>query len=71
MARTYAQITTLTLQMLQDTTPSTYDSTETGDWIEESLKEFATYDPHIVPVIFKIESRTGIDTAGATNKSDY
>ena len=67
MSRTFAQITSLILQMLQDTTPSTYDSAETGYWIEESLKEFATYTPNIVPVIFKIESRTGTDTAGTAS----
>jgi len=50
--------------MLQDTGAATYDSTETGYWIEESLKEFATYDPNIVNVIFKIESRTGTDVTG-------
>lgn len=65
--RTYAQITSLTLQMLQDTTPTIYDSTETGYWIEESLKEFATYDPHIVSVIFKIESRYGTDVTGTAS----
>ncbi len=66
--RTYAQIQDLCEQMLQDTGAATYDVTETGYWIEESLKEFATYEPHIVPVIFKIESRTGTDTAGTTSK---
>jgi len=69
--RSYAQITSLILQILQDTTPSTYDSTETGYWIEEGLKELAQYDPHIVPIIFKIESRTGTDDTGlASSVSD-
>ncbi len=64
MARTYAEMTTLVLQMLQDTGATTYNSTETGFWFEESLKEFSQYDPHIVSVVFQIESRTGIDNAG-------
>lgn len=67
MARTYAQIEDVVQQMLQDTTPSTYDTTETGYWIEECLKEFSHYIPHIVSVVFKIESRTGTDTAGTTS----
>lgn len=69
MSRTYAEITTLVLQMLQEntTTPVVYVAAETERWIEESLKELATYDPHIVDIIFKIESRTGTDTAGATD----
>jgi len=66
--RTYAQIQDLCEQMLQDTGAATYDTTETGYWIEESLKELATYDPHIVPVIFKIESRTGTDVTGTEGK---
>lgn len=64
MAKTYAQIQDLCEQMLQDTGAATYDTTETGYWIEESLKEFATYDPHIVEVIYKIESRHGTDVTG-------
>lgn len=64
--RTYAEMTTMILQMLQDTVPDTYDSTETGFWIEESLKDidFNTAFPHYVDVRFKIESRKGNDTAG-------
>ena len=65
--RTYAQMTTLILQMLQDTGAATYDSTETGFWTEESLKEFAKYDPHLVDVIFQVESRTGSDDAGTAS----
>lgn len=60
MARSYADITTLILQMLQDTGAATYDSTETGYWIEEELKS-VLYPPHIIDVIFKIESRSGTD----------
>ncbi len=66
--RTYAEMTTLVLQMLQDTGGSTYDSTETGQRIEEAGKEFAKYKPHIVPVVFQVESRTGSDTSGTSNK---
>lgn len=64
MAMSYANIQDRAEQILQDTTPSIYDTTETGMWIEDSLKELSQYDPHIVDVIFKIESRTG--TASAT-----
>jgi len=67
MSRTYAQIQDLVEQMLQDTGAATYDTTETGYWIEESLKELAQYDPHIVEVVFQIESRTGTDTAGTAS----
>ena len=53
--------------MLQDVAGATYDkTTEIAYWIEESLKEFATYEPNIVPAIFKIESRTGTDTTGTS-----
>lgn len=68
MARTFAQITALELQILQDTGAAIYDSTETEYWNEEGLKEFAVYDPHIVDVIFKIESRTGTATSTSSGK---
>ena len=62
---TYANVLDRVEQMIQDTSNATYDTTELGMWIEESLKEFSYYDPHLVPVLFQIESRTGMDTAGA------
>lgn len=68
MAMTYAQITTRVLQMLQDTGAATYGSAETDMWIEEALKEFSTYIPHIVGVVFQIESRTGTDVTGTQDK---
>lgn len=67
MPRNHADLTSLILQMLQDTTPSIYDSTETAYWIIEGLTEIARYDPHIVEVPFKIESRSGSDTAGTAS----
>ena len=70
MATAYADILVKILQMLQDTAGATYDkTTEVAYWIEESLKEFSTYDPHIVDVVFKIESRTGTTTS-ATSLTD-
>jgi len=67
MATSYADMLIKINQMLQDPTGTTYDdTTEVAYWIEESLKELATYDPHIVDVIFKIESRTGTDTGSTT-----
>lgn len=69
MAMTYLEVLTKALQMVQDTAGATYDkTTEMAYCIEESLKELANYDPHIVDIIFKIESRTGTDTAGTANK---
>jgi len=68
MARTYAEMRDLIEQMLQDPNAAVYTTTNTAYWIEDSLKEFSQYVPHIVDVIFKIESRTGTDTAGTSNK---
>lgn len=67
MAMSYVNIQDRAEQILQDTTPSTYDTTETGMWIEDSLKELSQYDPHIVEVLFKIESRTGTATSTSSN----
>lgn len=67
MTMTYANIQDRVEQILQDTTAATYTTAMTGMWIEDALKEFSLYDPHIVDTIFKIESRTGADTAGGTS----
>ena len=69
MARTYAETLAAISQMLQDTGNATYDTTELGYWIEEGLKDrdFNKAFPHIVPVVFKVESRTGTDTAGTAS----
>ncbi len=66
--RTYAELQNLIEQMIQDTGNSTYDTTELGYWIEEALKELATYKSHIVPVVFQVESRFGDDATGTASK---
>ncbi|KKL14913.1 hypothetical protein LCGC14_2510910 [marine sediment metagenome] len=65
---TYAEITTRVLQFLQDTGASTYDSTETGFAIENELKRLSRYASRKVDVVFKVESRTGTETAGTSDK---
>ena len=67
MSRTFAQITSLIQQMLQDVTNAVFDPAELGYWIEEGLKELSPYVPHIISVVFQIESRTGSDTAGTSS----
>ncbi len=68
MVMTYKNIQDRVEQILQDATAATYTTTMTDMWIEEALKEFSQYDPHIVPVVFHIESRFGSDTAGTEGK---
>ena len=64
---TYAEIQDRVEQQLQDASAATYTTTMTNMWMEEALKEFSQYDPHIVPVVFQIESRFGNDTAGTAS----
>lgn len=66
MASSYVEIQDVIEQILQDTGATIYGTTETGVGIQEGLKELARYDPHIVDVIFKMESRKGTDTAGTS-----
>lgn len=66
MARTYAQLEDVYQQILQDTGAATYTTTMTNMWVEDALREIALYDPHIVETIYKVESRTGTDTAGTS-----
>ena len=65
MAQSYTAMTTLITQKLQSTGTIDYTVAEVDNMIEEGLKEFATYSPHIVPMVFKIESRFG--TCGSTS----
>lgn len=68
MARDYAGIISLVEQIYQDTGNVIAGTVEWDFWVEEGLKKFSTYRPHIVDVIFKIESRYGTDVTGASDK---
>jgi len=65
MARDYAAMTTLVTQKLQSSGTADFSVSEVDNQIEECLKEFSSYQPHLVPVIFKIEGRYG--TASSTS----
>ena len=70
MPRTYADMSTLVSQKLQDTGVTEFPVAEKGFEIEESLKEVSGYEGyrHIVEVAFSIESRQG--TATSTSASN-
>ena len=68
MARAYADMLALILNKLQDSGAATFGTTVTAYQIEECLKEIGAKVPHIVPVVFHIESRHGQDTAGTASK---
>ncbi len=68
MPRTYAEMRDLAEQIYQDTGNSVAGTIEWDYWIEEGLKKFSTYRPHIVDVIYKIESRYGTDATGTSDK---
>jgi len=63
----YADIQDRAEQLLQDTGNATYDTTELGYWIEDELKRISGRVPHIIEVIFQIESRRGTDATGASD----
>ena len=66
MVRDYNAMTTLvTTGKLQSSGSGDFSVAEVDYQIEECLKEFSTYQPHLVPVIFKIEGRYG--TASETS----
>ena len=58
MSRTYAEMRDLAEQIYQDTGNAVAGTVEWDYWIEEGLKKFSTYRPHLVDVIFKLESRS-------------
>lgn len=59
MTRSYAAMTTLITQKLQSSGTADFSVAEVDSMIEEGLKEFSFYSPHVIPVVFKIESRYG------------
>lgn len=65
--RDYSSMTTLIVTKLQSAGTMDYSVAEVDYGIEEGLKEFATYKPHIVSIPFKIESRFGTDVTGAAS----
>ena len=67
MSLSYAELQTRVLQMLQDTGGATYDSTELGYWTEDELKRISQKTPHVIDVIFQIESRKGTDATGTAS----
>ena len=68
MPRSYEEMRDLAEQIYQDTGNSVAGTVEWDLWIEEGLKKFSTYRPHITEVIFKIESRYGTDATGTASK---
>ncbi|KKN20837.1 hypothetical protein LCGC14_0931410 [marine sediment metagenome] len=67
-SRTYSEFRNLVEQIYQDTGNAVAGTVEWDYWIEEGLKKFSTYRPHLVDVIFKLESRFGDDVTGTTDK---
>lgn len=65
--RDYAAFTTLITTKLQSAGTMDFSVSEVDYQMEESLKEYATYKPHIVEIPFKIESRYGIDVTGTAS----
>jgi len=59
MSRAYSAMTTLVTTKLQSGGTADFSVAEVDFQLEESLKEFSTYRPHLVDVIFKIEGRYG------------
>lgn len=67
MPRSYTAMTTLVTTKLQSAGTADYTVAEVDYQIEDALKEYGTYVPNIVPMVFKIESRYGTDDAGAAS----
>jgi hypothetical protein len=61
-------MTTLIVTKLQSSGTADYSVSEVDYQLEETLKEFSLYSPHIVPMVFRIESRTGYDVTGTASK---
>jgi len=67
MSLSYANVLAEVLQYLQDSGAAIFATAETQYGIENELKHMSKYSPLIIDVIYKIESRTGTDTAGTAS----
>ncbi len=67
MPRSYTDLSTLILNKLADTAQTEYPASTINYQIEECLKEFSDYIPHLIPVTFKLETRTGNDLTGTAS----
>ena len=63
MSQSYAAMTTLIREKLQASATADFSVAEINSQIEESLKEFSTVRPHLIPILFKIEGRYGNATS--------
>ncbi len=73
MARTYAAMTTLVRDKIATSSTADFSVAEIDRQFEESLKDLPSYRgaEHLVPVVFKIESRNGTaSTASSDNLVD-
>ena len=67
MPKTFAQLTTDTLQALQDTGAAIYGAAETASRIEDALREVPDHRSYLMREVFRIESRTGSSTTTTAN----
>src|SRR3990167_697540 len=63
MPRSYADLSALVSNKLSDTAVSEFPAADVNYQLEESLKEVSEYFPHIIEVVYKIESRYGIPSS--------
>ena len=68
MPRDYAAMSTLIATKVQSSGTADFSVAEVDYQIEESLKEITSLQPHILPVTFKLESRSGTDVTGTASK---
>ena len=68
--RDYAAFTTLIVTKLQSAGTMDFSVAEVDYAVEEGLKEYSTFKPHIVPILFQIESRYGTTSTAASTLTD-
>ena len=68
MSQTYASMTTLVVSKLQSGGTADYSVAEVDAHIATALGELSQYQPHLVPMRFRLESRYGADVTGTSSK---
>ena len=69
--RDYSAMTTLVRDKIQTTSTADFSVAEVNNALSRALVEVSDYHPHVVPITFDMESRTGSDvTATASSLTD-
>jgi len=67
MGRDYQAMTTLIREKLQTSSTADFSVSEVNGGLVRALAEYSTHKPHVIPITFALEGRSGTDTTAAAS----